>query len=102
MKMEALLLRYEGSTHTKEGPFQHEGEEFVTVLKGSIAVSLDGKSYVMKKGDTMYFDGTEPHSFKNRSKGISESLHVTTPPSFLRLPARGPVGAAVRRASRPS
>ncbi len=62
--------------------FSHPGQEFVIVLKGSIEVDLDGKAYILKKGDSICFNATCRHTFKGRSKGIAESLHVTTPPQF--------------------
>jgi transcriptional regulator with XRE-family HTH domain len=80
--MEPLVLQFKGFASTGNEAFKHSGQEFVTVLKGSIEVDLDGKTYILKKGDCIYFDATMQHKFKNRSKGISESLHVTTPPQF--------------------
>jgi len=80
--MEPLILQLKGFASTGDPAFQHSGQEFVIVLKGSLEVNLDGKTYILKKGDCIYFDATQQHLFKNRSKGISESLHVTTPPQF--------------------
>ena len=61
---------------------QMYGQEFVLVLKGSLEIVLGDKSYKIKKGDSIYFNSSTPHSFKNLFKGETQALWVVTPPSF--------------------
>lgn len=38
-----------------------DGFEYIYVLKGSITYQLDGKSFKLEEGDSLYFDGRQPH-----------------------------------------
>lgn len=44
--------------------FQHEGEELIYILSGSIEKILDGESFTLHKGDSMHFNGMTPHAWK--------------------------------------
>ena len=55
-------------------------EEFVLVLKGKIVFKINGKEFFLSKGDTLYFSGELPHSWRNRSKGKAQVLFVFNPP----------------------
>ena len=39
----------------------HSGQEFNYVLEGEVTVLYDDKQFVLKAGDSMYFDPTVPH-----------------------------------------
>ncbi len=60
----------------------HHGQEFCHVLKGSVEVDLEGKKYVLKKGDNFYFNSSLPHIIKNVDRDISELLWIVTPPNL--------------------
>lgn len=66
-------------------PFQHEGQEFVIVLKGNIEVRLGQDRIDLKTGDACYFDANVKHSFKNKSANeMGEILCVCTNNFFLK------------------
>jgi transcriptional regulator with XRE-family HTH domain len=65
-----------------EAIFQHEGEEFMYVLEGSHEFKYDGKKYILKKGDSIYFDSRIPHS--GRSLGNKKSKVLTIIYSYKR------------------
>jgi transcriptional regulator with XRE-family HTH domain len=48
-----------------EADFQHEGEEFLFVLDGKLEFFFKGKSYILEKGDSVYFDSAFPHGGKS-------------------------------------
>ena len=52
----------------EEAVFQHEGEEFMLVLEGRHEFIYDGKTYIMEKGDSVYFDAAVPHTGKSIGK----------------------------------
>ncbi len=39
----------------------HEGQEFNLVLEGTVAVNINGKEYVLRAGDSIYFNPSFPH-----------------------------------------
>ena len=60
----------------------HSGEEFGTVLQGTVTLVLGEKSYRVRKGDSFSFKAEEPHYLKNAGKVPATVLWVVTPPSF--------------------
>lgn len=41
--------------------FEHEGEEFLFVLKGKVAFQVGTEKWVLEAGDSVYFDSRAPH-----------------------------------------
>jgi DNA-binding transcriptional MerR regulator/quercetin dioxygenase-like cupin family protein len=62
--------------------YTHEGEEFLYVLRGELAITLEKKEYRLKKGDSFYFESATPHHWKNPGRGETWVLWVNTPPTF--------------------
>ena len=58
----------------------HEGAEFLFVLEGSVGIHFQGEDHVLRKGDSVYFDSSEPHAYRGLVKGLSRAVVVTTPP----------------------
>ena len=62
---------------------RHEGEEFIHVLEGELALALsNGESIVLTPGDSVYLRSERPHAYRNRAKGRTRVFGVVTPPSF--------------------
>ena len=59
-----------------EAIFQHEGEEFMFVLEGKHEFVYDGETYIMEKGDSVYFDAAVPHTGKSLGKKKAKLLAV--------------------------
>jgi transcriptional regulator with XRE-family HTH domain len=66
----------------KEAIFQHDGEEFMYVLEGRHEFTYDGKKYVLRRGDSIYFDSRIPHS--GRSLGDKKAKILTVIYSYKR------------------
>jgi transcriptional regulator with XRE-family HTH domain len=81
-QMEALLFRLDKNANSGKMMYKHFGQEFVYVLEGELEIVLNEKHYILKKGDTIYFNSSTPHSFGNLHKGKTEALWVVTPPTF--------------------
>lgn len=80
-KLEAILLRLEPNS-TDMTPFAHEGEEFFYVTKGTGDFVIDGKSYLVRTGETIHYPSTIPHSLRNPFDEELEVLSVLTPTIF--------------------
>jgi transcriptional regulator with XRE-family HTH domain len=64
-------------------PTQHDGEEFVYVLSGTIELGIgDEDPIVLSPGDSAYYRAEAPHSFRNVGDGEACFLGVTTPPNL--------------------
>jgi DNA-binding transcriptional MerR regulator/mannose-6-phosphate isomerase-like protein (cupin superfamily) len=62
--------------------YTHEGEEFLYVLRGRLAITLQGEEYLLKSGDSFYFESATPHRWKNPGRTETWVLWVNTPPTF--------------------
>lgn len=57
----------------------HDGAELLHVLEGVVEVRYQDECHTLKAGDTVYFDGAEPHSYRGISKAPAKAIVVTTP-----------------------
>jgi quercetin dioxygenase-like cupin family protein len=60
--------------------YQHEGEEFVYVLKGHIEVTVGEHVNDLKEGDSLHFNSGIRHKIKNVGKKKAELLVVVFAP----------------------
>lgn len=81
-QMEPLLFKLDKSADSGNALYKHFGQEFVLVIKGAIEITLNETSYVLNKGDSIYFNSNVPHAFKNIGKDKAEAVWVVTPPTF--------------------
>jgi DNA-binding transcriptional MerR regulator/quercetin dioxygenase-like cupin family protein len=80
--MEPHLFRIKPGGGSGES-YSHEGEEFLHVLRGDFEIWLDGKEhYALKQGDSLYFESSTPHRWRNPGKREAWVLWVNTPPTF--------------------
>jgi DNA-binding transcriptional MerR regulator/quercetin dioxygenase-like cupin family protein len=80
--MEPHLFRIKPGGGSGES-YAHEGEEFLHVLRGEFEISLNGRErYLLKSGDSLYFESSTPHRWKNPGRTESWILWVNTPPTF--------------------
>jgi len=79
--MEPHLFRIESEAGSGD-PYTHEGEEFIFVLRGELAITLYDKEYRLKPGDSFYFESATPHHWRNPGRGETRVLWVNTPPTF--------------------
>ena len=56
----------------EESEFSHEGEEFFYTIEGTHELISDGKSYILNKGDSVYFDSMIPHTGRSLNKKIAK------------------------------
>ena len=58
------------------GTYQGKGFEFGILLKGKSELTIGDKKYLLEEGDSVYFDSSIPHCWKNISKEESIALWV--------------------------
>ena len=57
----------------------HEGEEFIIVANGEIEINYGNETYVLKKGDSIYYDSIVPHhvhAYNNQTASILAVVYV--------------------------
>ena len=65
-----------------DGDYQHPGEEFGLIVKGSMELTIQGEKYLLEEGDSFYFPSTYNHSFRNIGKEEVSVVWVNCPPSW--------------------
>jgi DNA-binding transcriptional MerR regulator/quercetin dioxygenase-like cupin family protein len=80
--MEPHLFRVKPGGGSGES-YTHEGEEFLHVLRGEFEIWLNGEEhYRLKPGDSLYFESSTPHRWKNPGHKETWLLWINTPPTF--------------------
>jgi DNA-binding transcriptional MerR regulator/quercetin dioxygenase-like cupin family protein len=80
--MEPHLFRVKPGGGSGES-YSHEGEEFLHVLRGEFEIWLDkSEHYRLKPGDSLYFESSTPHRWRNPGRKEAWVLWVNTPPTF--------------------
>jgi DNA-binding transcriptional MerR regulator/mannose-6-phosphate isomerase-like protein (cupin superfamily) len=79
--MEPHLFRVSAGPGSGDS-YTHEGEEFLYVLRGELAITVNEDEYRLKRGDSFYFESATPHRWKNLGRAETWVLWVNTPPTF--------------------
>ena len=80
--MEPHLFRVKPGGGSGES-YTHEGEEFLHVLRGTFEIWLGkGEHYRLNTGDSLYFESSTPHRWRNPGRAETWLLWVNTPPTF--------------------
>jgi len=80
--MEPHLFRIKPGGGSGES-YTHEGEEFLHILRGQFEIWLNNDEHFrMKPGDSLYFQSSTPHRWRNPGKTESWLLWINTPPTF--------------------
>jgi DNA-binding transcriptional MerR regulator/quercetin dioxygenase-like cupin family protein len=80
--MEPHLFRIKPGGGSGES-YSHDGEEFLHVFRGEFEIWLgDTEHYRLKSGDSLYFESSTPHRWRNPGRTEASLLWVNTPPTF--------------------
>jgi quercetin dioxygenase-like cupin family protein len=65
-----------------DGNIVHSGEEVGYVLDGEIELTVDGRRYRAKAGDSFHFRSELPHGYRNVGAKPARVIRINTPPTF--------------------
>lgn len=78
-RMNAYLAEFLSSAGTKLRRHQHPGGEFIYVLTGTLALTIDEELHELQAGDSIYFDSSVPHSYQRSGARACSAVVVTSP-----------------------
>lgn len=81
-KMMPVLLKIKAKGHTETEEYSVSTERFIYVLKGQVEISLGKEKRALKENESLYFNASLPHSFRNLSAKEARCLSVMTPSSL--------------------
>lgn len=79
-KMMPVLIRLEKGASTHQDKTKPGVERFIYVVEGKVEAAIGEERYALAKEDTLYFESSLPHSFKNTGSSESRLICVTCPP----------------------
>jgi transcriptional regulator with XRE-family HTH domain len=78
--LQAYLATFEPRPPHKVVEHVHDGAEFLYVLEGELAIRYAEEETALKAGDSVYFDGSQPHGYRSMGQGEAKAIVITTPP----------------------
>ncbi len=80
--VELIYNEYDPGTSTGPALYSHPGSECGLILSGELVVQIKDTTYVLKEGDSITFNSSEPHSKRNDSDTMCTCIWANTPPWF--------------------
>jgi transcriptional regulator with XRE-family HTH domain len=77
-KIEAFLAEFPAGSEPAP-PHQHDGAELIYIIKGQLAVGIEGDETVLDEGDALYFDSSVPHTYRREGRGACSAVVVVAP-----------------------
>lgn len=78
--MSAYLADFPKHENNHSKDHSHEGSEFIHVLTGDLSIWYQNEEHVLHIGDSVYFDASEPHSYRGHSETPTKAIVITMPP----------------------
>jgi transcriptional regulator with XRE-family HTH domain len=78
--LQAYMAEFEPRKAEQVDEHVHDGAEFLHVLEGEVAIRYCDEETVLKEGDSVYFDSSNPHGYRSATGGKSRAIIITTPP----------------------
>ena len=76
--LEIFTIELEPGCNHVSTPHNDDVEEYVLVTEGKLELVIDGKSFVLQKGNSIRFTGNKPHSYKNPNSKRAVFQNVIT------------------------
>ena len=65
-RLQSCIIKLDAGK-TYQDTHEHRGNEAVTVLKGQVLFTVAGDQHAIERGDSIFYDASEPHNFANTS-----------------------------------
>jgi transcriptional regulator with XRE-family HTH domain len=66
-QLEPFLVTLQPGTGIDTEPITHAGQEFVYCVEGQIEYQIGSDTYFLEQGDSLLFEASQPHQFRNGS-----------------------------------
>lgn len=80
--MEPIMYEIKPGGESGRGFFNHNGEEFIYIIEGSLDIYIENQLTTLNEGDSFYFKSSLNHRFKNNGKKLTKAIWIVTPPTF--------------------
>jgi quercetin dioxygenase-like cupin family protein len=73
-RLRAFRVRIPAGEELPKIHYQHEGEEFIYVMKGSVEITVGHRKHFLAKNETLHFNSGIRHSLRNPGKTVADLL----------------------------
>ncbi len=77
-----LEVRLQPGEETRDQLVQHEGEECLVIVNGTVNVKMGDESFDLQTGDSVYFDNAQSHVISNTGNEEAVIIWSVTPPQI--------------------
>jgi len=77
-KLDAYYAEFQPLPPGRARRHHHSGVEFLSVLHGQLELRVGDEEHVLDAGDSVYFDSSQPHSYRRISRKRCSAIVVTT------------------------
>jgi transcriptional regulator with XRE-family HTH domain len=78
--LQAYLAEFPERPEKESQEHFHEGHEFFYVVDGALLLHYQAEDHSLSAGDSVYFDSSEPHSYRGLTEPSARAVVVTLPP----------------------
>ncbi len=75
-QLEPFMVTVEAGANEIGESIAHPGQEFVFCLEGRVLYMVNGQPYDLRPGDSLLFDATQPHCFRNGGEALARVLLI--------------------------
>lgn len=76
--MEAFYAEFPAASEPSE-PHRHPGAELIYVIKGRLAIDIEGEDFLLDEGDAMQFESDALHSYRREGRSPCSAIIVVAP-----------------------
>jgi transcriptional regulator with XRE-family HTH domain len=81
-RVEFLRVEFGRDGGEEAQPYTHEGEEYGIVIRGRVKAFVDGSTYALGPGDSIFFRAAEPHYIRRAGRGTAVMIWAISPPNY--------------------
>ncbi len=81
-KLMPLIIHIEAGGSTQSEQNKTGVEKFIYMMKGTMEAAVGAEKYTLKPGDSLYFEASLPHTFRNNTRSDVEAICVISPPAL--------------------
>jgi len=82
MQMEAVHFRLEPKSYGSSEPICHDADELTYVTRGVMEYRINGKTYTIEEGGSIYVPKNHAHEIYNPGKITVEGISIVSPPAY--------------------
>ena len=77
-KLHTFLAEFHSVAESSLRPHSHAGVEVVYVLAGTLEIKIGTETHQLERGDAIYFESAQKHSYRSVSQHTCSAIVVTT------------------------